>query len=71
TAEARDDRFVAAIDVRSDPVRLAYVVRAVTPGAFAMPGVNAEDMYRLDVFARSAPGRVTIETQSAGTGGQR
>ena len=71
TAEARDDRFVAAIDVRSDPVRLAYVVRAVTPGAFAMPGVNAEDMYRPDVFARSAPGRVTIETQSAGTGGQR
>ena len=71
TAEARDDRFVAAIDVRSEPVRLAYVVRAVTPGAFAMPGVTAEDMYRPDVFARSAPGRVTIDTQSAGTGGQR
>ncbi|WP_300395659.1 alpha-2-macroglobulin [Henriciella sp.] len=71
TDEARDDRFVAAIDVRDEPVRLAYVVRAVTPGAFAMPGANAEDMYRPDVFARSAPGRVTIETQSAGTGGQK
>ncbi|WP_300376392.1 alpha-2-macroglobulin [Henriciella sp.] len=71
TAEARDDRFVAAVDVRDDPVRLAYVARAVTPGAYVMPGVNAEDMYRPDVFARSAPGRLTIETQSAGTGGQR
>ena len=71
TAEARDDRFVAAIDVRSEQVRLAYVVRAVTPGAFVMPGANAEDMYRPEVFARSAPGRVTIDTQSAGTGGQQ
>jgi uncharacterized protein YfaS (alpha-2-macroglobulin family) len=71
TAEARDDRFVAAIDVRDRPVRLAYVVRAVTPGSFAIPGVNVEDMYRPDVFARSAPGRITIETPSAATGGQR
>ncbi|MEM5516792.1 alpha-2-macroglobulin [Henriciella sp. AS95] len=71
TAEARDDRFVAAIDVRDKAVRLAYVVRAVTPGSFAIPGVNVEDMYRPDVFARSAPGRITIETPSAATGGQR
>ena len=71
TAEARDDRFVAAIDVRDEAVRLAYVVRAVTPGSFAIPGVNAEDMYRPDVFARSAPGRITIDTASAATGGQR
>ncbi|WP_233355994.1 alpha-2-macroglobulin family protein [Henriciella aquimarina] len=71
TAEARDDRFVAAVDVRDEPVRLAYVVRAVTPGNYAMPGVNAEDMYRPDVFARSAPGRITIDTQNATTGGQK
>lgn len=71
TAEARDDRFIAAIDVRSQPVRLAYVVRAVTPGEFVMPGANAEDMYRPDVFARSAPGRITIGTANATTGGQR
>ena len=71
TAEARDDRFVAAIDVRNEAVRLAYVVRAVTPGEFVMPGVTAEDMYRPDVFARSAPGRVTISTANAATGGQR
>ncbi|WP_084417945.1 alpha-2-macroglobulin family protein [Henriciella litoralis] len=71
TAEARDDRFVAAIDVRDKPVRLAYVVRAVTPGSFAIPGATAEDMYRPDVFARSAPGRITIDTASPATGGQR
>ncbi|HIG21170.1 MAG TPA: alpha-2-macroglobulin family protein [Henriciella marina] len=71
TAEARDDRFVAAIDVRNEAVRLGYVVRAVTPGEFVMPGVTAEDMYRPDVFARSAPGRLTISTANAATGGQR
>ncbi|MGB3626713.1 MAG: alpha-2-macroglobulin [Henriciella sp.] len=71
TAEARDDRFIAAIDVRAEPVRVAYVVRAVTPGNFAIPGVTIEDMYRPDVFARSAPGRITIETQSAAAGGQQ
>lgn len=69
TAEARDDRFVAAIDVVRDTRRLAYVVRAVTPGEFAMPGVVAEDMYRPDVFARSPAGSVTILPQTSGPGG--
>ena len=59
--ETRDDRFVSAIDVRDAPATLAYVVRAVTPGDFTLPGVVAEDMYRPEVFARSASGRVTIE----------
>lgn len=69
TAEARDDRFVAAVDLREEPVTLAYVVRAVTPGEFAIPGIVAEDMYRPEVNARSAPGRVTIAPQEGGTGG--
>ncbi|MEO1015544.1 MAG: alpha-2-macroglobulin [Pseudomonadota bacterium] len=68
-AEARDDRFLAAIDVRADAVKLAYLVRAVTPGDFALPGVTAEDMYRPDVFARSEAGRVQIAPQSGGAGG--
>ena len=60
-AEARDDRFVAAVDANgSQTKRFAYIVRAVTPGAFTLPGVIAEDMYRPDVFARSGAGRVTI-----------
>jgi hypothetical protein len=71
TAEARDDRFIAAIDVIDENRTLAYVVRAATPGEFAMPGVVAEDMYRPDVFARSAAGNVVISAQQAGPGGSQ
>ncbi|MBU3921596.1 MAG: alpha-2-macroglobulin family protein, partial [Alphaproteobacteria bacterium] len=70
TAQAQDDRFVAAVDVYDQPVTLAYVVRAVTPGSFAMPGVVAEDMYRPEVFGRSAPGRVTILAAQGAAGGK-
>ena len=60
--EARDDRFIAAVDiVNRRAARLAYIVRAVTPGDFAMPGAVAEDMYRTDLFARTASTRVVIE----------
>lgn len=70
-AEARDDQFVAAIDLRSDPRTLAYVVRAVTPGEFAMPGVQAEDMYRPDVQARTKAQRITITPRTSGPGGSK
>ncbi len=69
TAEARDDRFVAAIDVRDEVRTLAYVARAVTPGEFVMPGVVAEDMYRPDVFARTEVQRVVIAPADGGAGG--
>ncbi len=60
-AEARDDRFVAAVEVRGGKrFTLAYIVRAVTPGRYAMPGAVVEDMYRPGVFARTLPGRLTI-----------
>ena len=62
-AEARDDRFVAAMTTsprQAPSSRLAYLVRAVTPGDFAIPGAVAEDMYAPDVFARSEAGRVQI-----------
>ena len=39
---------------------LAYVVRAVTPGDFVMPGAVIEDMYRPGEFARTAVGRISI-----------
>lgn len=71
TAEARDDRFVAALDVRSENRTLAYVVRAVTPGTFAVPGVVAEDMYRPQVNARSRATRLTVQPADSGTGGQQ
>jgi len=71
TAQAQDDRFVAAVDVYANSVTMAYVVRAVTPGDFAIPGVVAEDMYRPDVFARSRAGRVTVApAQGAAEGGK-
>lgn len=60
-SEARDDRFIVAIDARDDRARFGYIVRAVTPGTFAMPGAVVEDMYRPDVFGRSAYGKVTIQ----------
>lgn len=59
-AEARDDRFVAALDVRNDRFTLAYVVRAVTPGNFAMPGVVVEDMYKPGVVGRTGTERLTV-----------
>lgn len=60
-AEFRQDRFLTAIDRHdSDPFRLSYIVRAVSPGAFHHPAASVEDMYRPDFKARSETGRVTI-----------
>jgi uncharacterized protein YfaS (alpha-2-macroglobulin family) len=58
--EARDDRFVASINLTGRPFRFAYIVRAVTPGQFAFPGVVVEDMYRPGVFGRTGTGRLRI-----------
>ncbi len=62
-AEARDDRFVAAIDLRQESFTLAYLVRAVTPGRFTLPGVVIEDMYRPGVYARTATQTVAIAAE--------
>jgi alpha-2-macroglobulin len=59
-AEARDDRFVASRDVRGEQFTFAYIARAVTPGAFAMPAAQVEDMYRPGVMARTSAGNVHI-----------
>ncbi len=59
--EFRQDRFLAAVDWSSkDAFRLAYVVRAVSPGTFHQPAASVEDMYRPDFRARSDAGTVTI-----------
>ncbi|MGH1367976.1 MAG: alpha-2-macroglobulin family protein [Maritimibacter sp.] len=61
TTEFRQDRFLAAVDLReAKPVRLAYIVRAVTPGSFHHPAASVEDMYRANMRATGAAGRVTI-----------
>ena len=60
-SEFRQDRFVTAIDRYSNaPFKLAYVVRAVSPGSFHHPAASVEDMYRPDLTGRSETGRVTI-----------
>ncbi len=60
-SEFRQDRFLTAIDrFDPNPFKLAYIVRAVSPGAFHHPAASVEDMYRPDFKARSETGRVTI-----------
>jgi uncharacterized protein YfaS (alpha-2-macroglobulin family) len=60
-AAARDDRYVAALRLDGQrPFRLAYQVRAVTPGAFAVPGVQVEDMYAPRFRANGAAARLVI-----------
>lgn len=60
-AEFRTDRFLAAVDWRSDqPFQLAYIVRAVSPGQFHHPAASVEDMYRPQMRARTEAGQVTI-----------
>ena len=39
---------------------VAYIVRAVTPGSFALPAVHVSDMYAPRVFGRTPMGHVTI-----------
>jgi uncharacterized protein YfaS (alpha-2-macroglobulin family) len=58
---ARDDRFVAALDLRgAQRFAIAYLVRAVTPGRFALPGSFVEDMYSPRYHARGAASTITI-----------
>jgi uncharacterized protein YfaS (alpha-2-macroglobulin family) len=60
-SEFRQDRFLTAVDWSSDqPFKLAYVVRAVSPGTFHHPAASVEDMYRPDFRARSETGEITI-----------
>ncbi len=59
--EKRDDRYVASLAVPGQKgFVLAYVVRAVTPGDFLLPGAEAGDMYRPAVAAHTAARRVQI-----------
>lgn len=61
STEFRSDRFLAAVDWRSDePFELAYIVRAVSPGAFHHPAASVEDMYRPTFRANTDAGRVSV-----------
>ncbi|MBV9995042.1 MAG: alpha-2-macroglobulin family protein [Caulobacteraceae bacterium] len=59
--ETRDDRYVASLDLAGHKTfALAYVARAVTPGDFYLPGVQALDMYHAGIEARSRGGRLAV-----------
>ena len=60
--EARTDQFVAAYRYETDTPTLsaAYLVRAVSPGSFVLPGATVEDMYRPDQRANTAAGSVEV-----------
>lgn len=60
-SEFRQDRFLTALDrYDNQPFRIAYIVRAVSPGTFHHPAASVEDMYRPDFRARTDTGRITI-----------
>ena len=59
--EARDDRFVASTELPGKAAfAFAYIARAVTPGDFLLPGVEARDMYRPSLSARTGARRTAI-----------
>ena len=59
--EFRQDRFLTAVDRYDNATfRLAYIVRAVSPGTFHHPAASVEDMYRPDLRARSDTGQIII-----------
>ncbi|MDP0927396.1 alpha-2-macroglobulin family protein [Paracoccus onubensis] len=61
--EFRDDRFIAAFDRNTGSdrsFRLAYVVRAVSPGVYMHPAASVEDMYRPQLSARTASGFMEV-----------
>jgi uncharacterized protein YfaS (alpha-2-macroglobulin family) len=61
--EFRDDRFTAAIDRAADDksvFRVAYVVRAVSPGKYVLPQAYVEDMYNPSRYGRTGTGAVEV-----------
>jgi len=61
--EFRDDRYVAALELDAGrTARVFYLVRAVTPGSYAVPPPMVEDMYRPDVrgVGRAVPSSITV-----------
>lgn len=60
--ESRTDQFVAAFrfTAQASSVTAAYMVRAVSPGTFVMPGATVEDMYRPELRANTDAGSIEV-----------
>ena len=65
-SEFRDERFSAAFERGRRTrrcSRVAYVVRAVSPGRYVLPQAYVEDMYRPDRFGRTGTGTIEIAAE--------
>ncbi|SEC40255.1 alpha-2-macroglobulin family protein [Rhodobacter sp. 24-YEA-8] len=63
-SEFRQDRFITQVDWSSrDAFRVAYIVRAISPGNYHHPAASVEDMYRPDFRARTDSGRLTVNAE--------
>jgi uncharacterized protein YfaS (alpha-2-macroglobulin family) len=60
--ESRTDQYVAAFRYFSESgsFTTAYLVRAVSPGTFVLPGATVEDMYRPEFRANLAAGFIEV-----------
>jgi uncharacterized protein YfaS (alpha-2-macroglobulin family) len=60
--ESRTDQYVAAFRLYSkvETVTTAYLVRAVSPGSFVLPGATVEDMYRPELRGNTDAGHIDI-----------
>jgi hypothetical protein len=61
--EFRDDRYVAALKLyKGQKAHVFYLVRAVSPGTFAVPPPLIEDMYRPDIrgVGKSEPAQIKV-----------
>lgn len=65
--EYRDDRFVAAVDLRKNStLEMIYLIRAVTPGTYQVPSALVEDMYQPEYRSIGVPfDAVTVIAQSS------
>jgi alpha-2-macroglobulin len=64
--EVRDDRVLLfATQLESGTFRYTYTARATAPGRFVAAPVQAEEMYRSQVYGRSAPTVVTVTAPAA------
>jgi hypothetical protein len=66
--ESRTDQYVAAFRYVEDTESFstAYMVRAVSPGKFVLPGATIEDMYRPELRANTDAGKIEIQTPGTG-----
>ncbi|MBS0194810.1 MAG: alpha-2-macroglobulin family protein [Proteobacteria bacterium] len=61
--EFRDDRYVAALSLdKGDTAHVFYLVRAVTPGTYAVPPPLLQDMYRPQIrgIGKSSPATIKV-----------